>query len=89
VGLSRIDEHELRRLGQVLFHSLRALSPFWKPPARTPTTGLSSEDLKALGCTARFAPVAREVVIRDILDPLASIGIAVSDDERAELLAAG
>jgi hypothetical protein len=67
---------------------LRALSPFWKPPARTSTTGLSSEDLKALGWlgTARFAPVAKEVVVRDILDPLASIGIAISDHERAELL---
>jgi hypothetical protein len=87
-ALSRIDEQELRRLGQVLFHSLRALSPFWKPPARTPTTGLSSEDLKALGWlgTARFAPVAKEVVVRDILDPLASIGIAISDDQRTELV---
>jgi hypothetical protein len=35
----------------------------------------------------RFAPVAREVVVRDILDPLASIGIAISDEERASLLA--
>jgi hypothetical protein len=87
-ALSRIDDQELRRLGGVLSHSLRALSPFWKPRARTPTTGLASEDLKALGWlgTARFAPVAREVAIRDILDPLATIGIAVSDDERAELL---
>jgi hypothetical protein len=87
-ALSRIDEQELRRLGQVLFHSLRALSPFWKPPARTSTTALSSEDLKALGWlgTARFAPVAKDVVVRDILDPLASIGIAISDHERAELL---
>ncbi len=87
-ALSRIDEGDLRRLGKVLFQSLCALSPFWKVPGRTPTTGLSSADLQALGWlgTARFAPVAREVVIRDILDPLASIGIAVSDEERAELL---
>ncbi len=87
-ALSRIDEQELRRLGRVLFQSVRALSPFWKPPARTMTTELSADDLKALGWlgTASFAPVAKEVVIRDILDPLASIGIAVSDDERTELL---
>jgi hypothetical protein len=31
--------------------------------------------------------VAKEVVVRDILDPLAVIGIAVSKAERAELLA--
>ncbi|HEV3192373.1 MAG TPA: hypothetical protein VGY54_17805 [Polyangiaceae bacterium] len=90
-ALSRIDEQELRRLGEVLLSSLRALLPFWKPPARTPSTGLSSGDLNALGWlgTARFAPVAKEVVIRDIVDPLASIGIAISDDERMELFGQG
>jgi len=87
-ALSRMDEDELRRLGQVLLSGLRALAPFWKLRPRTATTDLSQEDLRALGWLGfeRFAPVAREVVVRDILDPLATIGIAVSDDDRAELL---
>jgi hypothetical protein len=89
-ALSRIDEDELRRLGRVLLASLRELSPFWKsrvsrseaPPP------WSEDDLRALGWLgpARFAPIAREVVVRDILDPLETIGIAITAEERAELL---
>ncbi len=47
------------------------------------------DDLRALGWLgpAQFAPVAKEVVVRDILDPLATIGIAITADERVELLA--
>jgi hypothetical protein len=50
---------------------------------------LAEDDLCALGwlSPARFAPVAREVVVRDILDPLATIGIAVSAEQRSALLA--
>ena len=33
----------------------------------------------------RFTEVAREVVVRDILDPLATIGISISDADRAGL----
>ena len=89
-ALSRIDEAELRRLGQVLLASLRGLTPFWKSRAATsPAAPAWSEaDLGALGWLgpAQFAPVAKEVVVRDILDPLATIGIAITDAERAELL---
>jgi hypothetical protein len=87
-ALSRMDEAELRRLGQVLLGGLRALAPFWKPRPKTATTNLSRDDLCALGWLGfeRFAPVAREVVVRDILDPLANIGIVISDEQRAELL---
>jgi hypothetical protein len=87
-ALSRIDEDELRRLGQVLLSGLRPLIPFWKVRATTTTTGLPQGDLNALGWLGfeRFAPVARDVVVRDILDPLATIGIAISERERAELL---
>ena len=44
---------------------------------------------RALGWlrTAKFAGVAREVVVRDILDPLETIGIGIARQERAELLA--
>ena len=45
-------------------------------------------ELHALGWLgpARFGIVAKEVVVRDILDPLATIGISISESDRAELL---
>ncbi len=90
-ALSRIDETELRRLGQVLHGALRDLSPFWKARAARAVTppGWPEDDLKALGWLRpeRFAPIAREVVTRDILDPLETIGIAIGSEERAQLLA--
>jgi hypothetical protein len=87
-ALSRIDDQELGRLGQVLLSSLQALAPFWKLRAKTATTDLPKDDLCALGWLGfeRLAPVARDVVIADILDPLAAIGIVISDQQRAELL---
>ncbi|HLK40429.1 MAG TPA: hypothetical protein VKU41_26940 [Polyangiaceae bacterium] len=101
-ALSKIDEAELRRLGQVLLRALQGLAPFWRARSQQATSATSQitaatdpsphgppEDLAALGWLgpARFAPVARDVVVRDILDPLATIGIAIPDDERAKLLA--
>ena len=90
-ALSHIDESELRRLGQVLLVSLRALAPFWKSGAARGAAPMPwpEEDLQALGWlgAGRFASVARNVVVRDILDPLATIGIAIADEDRAELLA--
>jgi hypothetical protein len=89
-ALEQIDEKEIARLGRVLHGSLKALSPFWKP--RAPNAGTAEEptdDLRALGWLgpARFAPIARQVVVRDILDPLEEIGIALAPEEREELLA--
>jgi hypothetical protein len=91
-ALSRIDEAELGRLGRVLLHTLRGFAPFWKAPPRgdEKTRGVRyAGDLAALGWLPRqsFGAAAREVTIRDILDPLATIGIAVSAQERDELLA--
>jgi hypothetical protein len=90
-ALSRIDEAEVQRLGRVLLESLRALSPFWKSKsARSEEPPPWPEaDLRALGWLTRprFAAVAREVVVRDILDPLETIGIAIALEERADLLA--
>jgi hypothetical protein len=88
-ALARIDEDELQRLGRVLLSGVQALAPFWTSRvARTPSP-LPDDDLRALGWLApmQFAPVAREVVIRDILDPLATIGIAISAEDRAALIA--
>ncbi|MEO7113383.1 MAG: hypothetical protein ABI183_23290 [Polyangiaceae bacterium] len=90
-ALSRIDEKELGRLGRVLFAGMQSLAPFWKPrktSANVAAPQIPQEDLQALGWLAsdRFAPVAREVVVRDILDPLETIGIALTTEERDALL---
>jgi hypothetical protein len=87
-ALARIDEAELLRLGQVLLVALKTLAAFWKPSAGKAREDLPAKDIQELGWLgpARFAPVAREVVVRDILDPLATIGIHISEDERAALL---
>jgi hypothetical protein len=87
-ALARVDEAELARLGQVLLGALRTLQPYWKPPTTPTPAQLPAGDLQELGWLgpARFAPVAREVVVRDILDPLETIGIAISKEQRAELL---
>jgi hypothetical protein len=90
-ALARIDEDERRRLGRVLLGALKGLAPFWKSPSSRADTRpeLHEEDLRALGWLppAQFAPVARDVTVRDILDPLATIGITITSEERAALLA--
>jgi hypothetical protein len=89
-ALSRIDEEELARLGRVLLQALRGFAPFWRPRKRDDSELTAhADDLAALGWLAppRFAGVAREVVVRDILDPLETIGIGISRAEREELLA--
>jgi hypothetical protein len=90
-ALPRVDGAELRRLGQVLLASLKGFAPFWKSRTGTGEAKLAvpEDDLRALGWLVpeRFACVAREVAVRDILDPLATIGITISDEDRANLLA--
>jgi hypothetical protein len=89
-ALARIDEEELQRLGRVLLQALKGLAPFWKArPREDATLTASAGDLAALGwlLPQRFAGVAREVVVRDILDPLETIGIAIPREEREALLA--
>jgi hypothetical protein len=87
-ALRRIDDAELRRLGGVLRDVLNRIKPLW-----TPSTEAVAEppcpDTRALGWLepARFAEVAREVVVRDILDPLATIGIAITTEEREQIFA--
>jgi hypothetical protein len=93
---ARIDDKELARLGRALLAALQSLARFW---AKAPAPGTSSapsakaaapeDELRALGwlLPAKFADVAREVVVRDILDPLETIGIAITREERAALLA--
>ena len=101
-ALPRIDEAERLRLGRVLLDSLRELAPFWRAAGPAPTesrmveprkaapekAGPWIEDLAALGWLEAhaFEAVARDVVVREILDPLATIGIEISPEERASLL---
>lgn len=87
-ALERSDDAELHRLGHVLHAGLKGVVPFWKP--RKPfaaTPAYPAEHLEALGWLgpARFAPVAREVVLRDIVEPLRAIGITLTEAEHAEL----
>jgi hypothetical protein len=90
-ALSRVDEAELARLGRTLHGLLKEYSAYWRNvrspvPADAPSY---ERDLRALGWLppVRFADVAREVVVRDILDPLETIGITITKEERAALLA--
>jgi hypothetical protein len=90
-ALAKIDEAELQRLGRVMLEALRGLGAFWKSKSAQSDAPVPwpDDDLKALGWlgAAQFAPVAKEVVVRDILDPLEAIGITITAGERAELLA--
>lgn len=88
-ALARIDDAELSRLGRVLARTLGAMRGFWKrSPAAEAQTEPPADDLIALGWMqrTRFATVAREVVVRDIVEPLAAIGITLTREEREELL---
>jgi hypothetical protein len=86
-ALRRIDDAELRRLGGVLRDVLNRIKPMWILPTWSGVAEPPSPDLRALGWLepSRFAEVAREVVVRDILDPLATIGIEITKEEREQL----
>ncbi len=88
-AMSRLDETELQRLGAVLLDALRELDPVWKPNPLSAKANLPADALNALGWLEprRFALVAHEVVVRDIIDPLAAIGIVISKQEHDALLA--
>jgi hypothetical protein len=86
--LPRIDDAELRRLGRVLLAGLRGLAPFWKTPASGSENPLrEDDDLRALGWLSlpQFGAVARRVAMRDIVEPLATIGITISAEDRSGL----
>jgi len=73
----------------VLLEALRGMRASWAPDERARSLEVPLEDLRALGFDgpADFAPTAREIVVREILDPLATIGIEISAADRAALLA--
>jgi hypothetical protein len=92
-ALPRIDDAERRRLGQILGGSIRALSPFWMSSRARGVEGpvLPEDELRRLGWPdpSRFAPVALEVTLRDIVEPLATIGIELSTEDRLFLSPTG
>jgi hypothetical protein len=88
-ALARIDAAELARLGRVLGSAVRTLSPFWTSARARGEKGpaFPESQLAVLGWPGptRFAPVARDVVVRDIVEPLATIGILLPAEDRALL----
>jgi hypothetical protein len=86
-ALPRLDAAETERLGGVLLRTLNDLKFLWNPTEQARRAKLPVADLRALGWLepVRFSEVARQVVERDILEPLATIGIGISDEERAGL----
>jgi len=86
-ALPRLDAAETERLGRVLLRTLQDIKFLWNPPEQALRATLPVDDMRALGWLEppRFAEVGREVVARDILDPLATIGIGISEEERAGL----
>jgi hypothetical protein len=88
-ALPRIDDDERARLGRILGAAIRGLAPYWATrAARDPERPTPPRDeLQKLGWLgpASFAPVARDVVVRDIVEPLAGIGIVPPAEDAAVL----
>ena len=87
-ALARIDDAELARLGRVLGAAVRSLAPFWnRSPAAVKRPDPPADDLRALGwlTPASFGPIARDVVERDIVEPLKGIGIEMPREEYEQL----
>ncbi len=89
-----LDDAERARLTKVTVRTLEGLAPFWRRPTSPAVDGVTREgwrveDIHTLGWleSARFVALARKVVAEDILAPLAAIGIVVSGEDRARLLA--
>jgi hypothetical protein len=92
-AIDRIDEGERRRLSRVLAESLVALSRVWKRRPSAVVDGVTEEgwpiaQIRQLGWleSATLLPQAREVVVRDVLAPMAALGITIDEELRARLL---
>jgi hypothetical protein len=90
----RMDDVERARLAAVAVRTLEGLARYWRHAPSAVTDGVTEEgyrveDIHALGWleSSRYVPLAREVVTRDVLEPLARIGVVVAEDDRARLLA--
>jgi hypothetical protein len=89
-----LDDRERARLARIAVQALEGIAPYWRRPPSPIKDGLTREgwrvdDIHALGWleSERFVALARTVVAEDILAPLAAIGIVVSDEDRARILA--
>lgn len=87
-ALAKIDDEELARLGRVLYGWLDAVQSLWTVPPRVREATLPTEDMCKLGWLdpVRYARVQRDAVVSEVLDPLAEIGIRITDEERQRLL---
>jgi hypothetical protein len=88
-----LDDAERARLATVATKTLEGLAPYWRgrvSPVKDGVTaeGWKVEDIHALGWleSSRLRPLAREVVVTDILAPLDALGIVVPAEDRARLL---
>ena len=88
-AMSRIDARELTRLGRVLYASLDGLRVLWNPAPHVLAAKLPTRDMCALGWLdpARYAAAMRAAVVREVIDPLATIGIALTSEQKAKVLA--
>jgi hypothetical protein len=83
----KMTDEERARLAECAASSIRGLEGFWKrdvaraDEGKTPQ-GWRLEDLHELGWleAARAVPLARDVVLEDVIPPLASFGIVVPTD---------
>lgn len=89
----KIDDAERARLSSVATRSLEAFSKYWRYTPSPVENGMTREgwrleDLHSLGWleSSKMIVLAREVVRRDILEPLDALGIVVPEDVRDRLL---
>lgn len=89
----RLDDAERARLSGTLAESVEALSPLWRRRVSKVTDGATEEgwrtdDIHVLGWleSEKSVPLAKEVVARDVLAPLAALGITLDAEATDRLL---
>ena len=90
----RLDDDERQRLSQVATHAIEAHRRSWTRRTSKVTDGVTEEgytltDLHELGWlqSEEAVPLARQVVLNDVLPPLAALGIILSEEDRDRLFA--
>ncbi|MFI5301561.1 MAG: hypothetical protein ACHREM_26025 [Polyangiales bacterium] len=89
----RCDDAEKQRLSAVLTRALEELSVLWRRRPSKVTNGVTEEgwsvaQIRQLGWleSESMIPLAKEVVARDILAPMAALGLIVDDASKLRLL---
>lgn len=90
----RLDAAERARLSTVLGQALESLSVVWRRRPSKVTDGVTEEgwkvaQIRQLGWleSETMIPLAKEVVAREILAPMAELGVTIDEPTRARLLA--